>query len=226
MESLTSAYGKRKASSSLEPAQMKRPRSAPAPACMEVLPDELILDIFRYLPDGSLAKLCLVNKRCGRIADECLYGQVELVMSIMEKVEALASNVHLAKHLKRLQIAYCAPENYNHYTPIIQAAKNLRYLDIHHRVPEDEGMNPRPYTKFFHDAVSIPTHPDTNKFEHLHTLHIFSDEHLNIEDIASVFQLPALVELRLSNFFGGASGKDIALKASSSNIRRLELEYS
>jgi hypothetical protein len=188
--------------------------------------EELVLDIFRYLPDGSLAQLCLVNKRCGRIAEECLYSQVELAKGIPKNVSTLAADVRLIKHLKRLPVAYCDPEIYDETTTVIKAAKTLRYLDIHHRLPENEDMDQCPYPKFFQDAVSIPSHPDTNTFEHLHTLHIYSEEHTDIEDIAPVFQLPALVELHLSVFFGGASTKDLALKASSSNIRRLELDYS
>jgi hypothetical protein len=130
--STKSAQNKRKASITEGAAATKRSRTTTADpevfatpanqlACMDGLPDELVINIFKGLSATSLAQLRLTSKRCNSIATECQYKHTDSSRYLSEALSVLSTiadvNPDLGKYVKSVHYGESFRESYEDVDP-------------------------------------------------------------------------------------------------------------
>jgi hypothetical protein len=85
-------------------------------ACMDGLPDELVINIFKSLSAASLAQLRLTSKRCNSVATECQYEHLDGSRYLSEARSMLSTiadvNPYLSKYVKSIHYGESFREPY------------------------------------------------------------------------------------------------------------------
>tara|TARA_R110002003_G_scaffold126_38_gene11765 strand:+ start:431 stop:1033 length:603 start_codon:yes stop_codon:yes gene_type:complete len=186
-------------------------------ARLDGLPDELIANIFCNLPDDPLAQLCLVSKRYHDIAAARLYERIDDSRPPGREYNMMKAvgihNPSLGRYIKTLSTG---KDNKNNptwgrrggmrrlFTRVLRSAVNLTTLNIfdHLDVGEDRRYIARNHgwIPVFDDAVRGQTIESSQPFQYLSTIAIFAEGGLGIEDVSSIFGLPAIKTIELRGF--------------------------
>jgi hypothetical protein len=70
-------------------------------ACLDGLPDELILEILSYLDENSFEQILQTNKRYKRTGDSLLFHEAS--MSEHSKMTSIANHLELARYIEQIR---------------------------------------------------------------------------------------------------------------------------
>jgi hypothetical protein len=211
------------------------------------MPEELLLHVAGYLDvsPGTLAKLCLTNHRCKRVAEEVLYKNIGSRSHDWAKAQSVASNTTLASHVRHLCSVFdwndtmLVPWDLSHrvlatrdtYDKIIANAHKIQTFALEEIAPQhlrnwtnryDFLAGEMSWLDLFNLAVGQSIDGQTNRFAHLNKLTIVTDV-LSLEKISCVFRLPSLNSLFLQDVHQTTPFRDWLIPTSSSPIREIAL---
>ncbi|KAF1840475.1 uncharacterized protein K460DRAFT_421423 [Cucurbitaria berberidis CBS 394.84] len=218
-------------------------------ACLDALPEELVVKIFNRLGKGSLAILSRTNKRYKRIADENLYEIVRTGTFLgLSMIETLVDNSKLAELIKHLELDYWSflrsfptmtaseekemEDQWEAYTRLLVSAINVRYLYIasqlgdYHRINRNGVAREHTWLTPLRIAGRGLTANPSNSFAHLKHLCITGNSEVSIEDVAPIFRFPSLTKVDLVRFYEPAHITNWEIPQSSSSITELNLDSS
>ena len=216
-------------------------------ACLGGMPEELLLHVAGYLDVSSvtLAKLCLTNHRCKRVAEEVLYKNIGSRSHDWAKAQSVASNTTLASHVRHLCSVFDWDDKLpvtwdlndkvlatrDTYDKIIANAHKIQTFALEEIAPHNSRNWANRYDflagemswlDLFNLAVGQSIDGQTNRFAHLNKLTIVTDV-LSLEKISCVFRLPSLNSLFLQDVHQTTPFRDWPIPTSSSPIREIAL---
>ncbi|KAG9188895.1 hypothetical protein G6011_07600 [Alternaria panax] len=215
-------------------------------ACLGGIPEELLLHIMEHVHPNRivLAKLCLTDRRCKRVAEEVLYRNICSRSLNYNKARSVAGNPVLASHLRHFDAAFGEtivwPTMYNgrkavdaetarsEYNKVLANAHKIqtfaleenrryRWTNESEELPRDLG-----WLELFNNAVAQSVDRHANRFAHLKKLTIITNL-LSVEDISCVFRLPSLHSLFLQDVHQTTPFKNWSIPTSSSPIQEFAL---
>ena len=190
-------------------------------ACLGGIPEELVLNIMQHLEDDpdALAKLCITDARCNRIAREVLYERISCTPSHYDKALAIARNRSLADCLRDFHWQFgegieirrggldspgwVDGETVRRELAVaLGNARNIETIAIAQpffRVSSanDEAARNPYWIHVFNSTVTPTMDEGHNRFTHLTEISITSRTN-SIEEMSSLFRLPSLGFLQLS----------------------------
>lgn len=185
---------------------------------LDILPDELLLSIFEFLPRDSLAKLCRTNRHCRHVAETLLYEAVNngiFEPRFMDPISSLVNNRRLSKYVRSLDLKFdeedfayrgkFAVEKFERFcensTTVLWNACWIQKLSICEDTSSFGTWSPRfsRVTPQF-GWLNLVIKPFWRQFTRLESVYI-SAAFRSIDSLAVIFRLPALRKLSLDRVY-------------------------
>jgi hypothetical protein len=203
--------------------------------------EELLLNVIQHLRHDrdALAKLCRVDIRCKRIAEELLYNTLGSGYGSAPSrwYVSVALNTVLAKNVRDISLMFREPTalsedqsslrpTRNQLVRVLQNISDVRYVRIHEVQNLDartDGLsNKLGWLQLFKDAAIGHAGGLSNRFAHLKELHIRAAT-LSLAQLSAVFCLPSLVSLRLERIYQTTRAETWNVPQGSCTVQKLFL---
>lgn len=194
-----------------------------AEACLDGLPEELLVDITARLYCSHLLSLRLTSKRYNRLVNVELFSY----MSDQQpgpKVISVAESSELAKNVKEIELRYGTNTNINLRTRALHNASNVRKAKLNDYASLGTYAGNLKRVDWIH-LFRIPEKHDLAKpFPFGCLTHLeFSGGRLCPISLSNIVQLPCLISLGLYGTVSMGPLADWTLNNSSCNIREFEI---